>query len=127
MRGCRAGLRPHPTGSARAAGAGANRLVLFHLLPNVSGPLVVQATLGMSGVILSEAGLSFLGLGLPPPTPSWGSMLRSGSQHLLDAPHLILYPGIAIMLAVLSFNFLGDSVRDWLDPRLMSGRASRPG
>jgi peptide/nickel transport system permease protein len=110
--------------SARAAGARSERILLLHLLPNISGPILVQATVGMAGVILSEAGLSFLGLGLPPPHPSWGSMLRSGSQHLFDAPHLILYPGLAIMLAVLSFNFLGDSIRDWLDPRLSRGAES---
>ena len=104
--------------SARAAGATSRRVLLFHLLPNISGPMIVQATVGMAGVILSEAGLSFLGLGLPPPSPSWGSMLRAGSQHLFDAPHLIVTPGVAMMLAVLSFNFLGDSIRDWLDPRL---------
>ena len=104
--------------SAKAAGARPDRILVRHLLPNISGPIIVQATVGMAGVILSEAGLSFLGLGLPPPSPSWGSMLRAGSQHLLDAPHLIIYPGGAIMLAVLSFNFLGDSIRDWLDPRL---------
>ena len=104
--------------SARAAGATSRRVLLLHLLPNISGPIIVQATVGMAGVILSEAGLSFLGLGLPPPSPSWGSMLRAGSHHLFDAPHLIVTPGVAIMLAVLSFNFLGDSIRDWLDPRL---------
>ncbi len=107
--------------SARATGARADRILFRHLLPNIAGPLVIQATVGMAGVILSEAGLSFLGLGLPPPSPSWGSMLRSGSQHLFDAPHLILYPGVAIMLAVLSFNFVGDSLRDWLDPRIRKG------
>jgi peptide/nickel transport system permease protein len=104
--------------SARASGARSGRILLLHLLPNIAGPLLVQATVGMAGVILSEAGLSFLGLGLPPPSPSWGSMLRSGSQHLLDAPHLVFYPGVAIMVTVLSFNFLGDSLRDWLDPRI---------
>jgi len=104
--------------SARAAGARSERILLLHLIPNISGPIIIQATVGMAGVILAEAGLSFLGLGLPPPSPSWGSMLRSGSQHLFDAPHLIVYPGVAIMLAVLSFNFLGDSIRDWLDPKL---------
>jgi len=106
--------------SARAAGARPERILLFHLIPNISGPIIIQATVGMAGVILAEAGLSFLGLGLPPPSPSWGSMLRSGSQHLFDAPHLIVYPGVAIMLAVLSFNFLGDSIRDWLDPKQQS-------
>jgi peptide/nickel transport system permease protein len=111
--------------SARAAGARSERILVRHLLPNIAGPIIVQATVGMAGVILAEAGLSFLGLGLPPPNPSWGSMLRSGSQHLFDAPHLIVYPGLAIMLAVLSFNFLGDSIRDWLDPRLQ--RSLDPG
>ena len=108
--------------AARASGARSGRILVFHLLPNISGPIVIQATVGMAGVILSEAGLSFLGLGLPPPSPSWGSMLRSGSQHLFDAPHLVLYPGVAIMLAVLSFNFVGDSLRDWLDPRIRKGK-----
>jgi len=107
--------------AARASGARTARILLLHLLPNIAGPLLVQATVGMAGVILSEAGLSFLGLGLPPPSPSWGSMLRSGSQHLFDAPHLVVYPGVAIMVAVLSFNFLGDSLRDWLDPRVRKG------
>jgi peptide/nickel transport system permease protein len=110
--------------SARAVGARTERILFRHLLPNISGPIIVQATVGMAGVILSEAGLSFLGLGLPPPSPSWGSMLRSGSQHLFDAPHLIVYPGVAIMLAVLSFNFLGDSIRDWLDPKLQKSLES---
>ena len=113
--------------SARAAGARSERILVRHLLPNISGPIIVQATVGMAGVILSEAGLSFLGLGLPPPGPSWGSMLRSGSQHLFDAPHLIVYPGVAIMLTVLSFNFLGDSIRDWLDPRLQKSLDSGRG
>jgi peptide/nickel transport system permease protein len=111
--------------AARASGARKGRILMLHLLPNIAGPLVIQATVGMAGVILSEAGLSFLGLGLPPPSPSWGSMLRSGSQHLLDAPHLVLYPGIAIMLAVLSFNFVGDFLRDWLDPRTRLGIRGR--
>jgi len=106
--------------SARASGARSERIVFWHLLPNIAGPFLIQATIGMAGVILSEAGLSFLGLGLPPPSPSWGSMLRSGSQHLLDAPHLVIYPGMAIMVAVLSFNFVGDFLRDQLDPRIRS-------
>jgi len=113
--------------SARAAGARSERILFLHLLPNISGPILIQATVGMAGVILSEAGLSFLGLGLPPPSPSWGSMLRSGSQHLFDAPHLIVYPGVAIMLTVLSFNFLGDAVRDWLDPKLQRSLESGRG
>jgi peptide/nickel transport system permease protein len=111
--------------SARATGAGSLRILLLHLIPNIAGPLIVQSTVGMAGVLLSEAGLSFLGLGLPPPHPSWGTMLRAGSQHLFDAPHLILYPGVAIMLAVLSFNFVGDALRDWLDPRIGPGAGAR--
>jgi len=111
--------------AARASGARKGRILMLHLLPNIAGPLIIQATVGMAGVILSEAGLSFLGLGLPPPSPSWGSMLRSGSQHLLDAPHLVLYPGLAIMLVVLSFNFVGDFLRDWLDPRTRLGIRGR--
>jgi peptide/nickel transport system permease protein len=104
--------------AARASGAKSPRILLLHLLPNIAGPLLIQATVGMAGVILSEAGLSFLGLGLPPPNPSWGSMLRSGSQHLFDAPHIVFFPGIAIMMAVLGFNFVGDGLRDWLDPKI---------
>jgi peptide/nickel transport system permease protein len=111
--------------AARASGARKGRILWLHLLPNIAGPLIIQATVGMAGVILSEAGLSFLGLGLPPPSPSWGSMLRSGSQHLLDAPHLVLYPGLAIMVVVLSFNFVGDFLRDWLDPRTRLGIRAR--
>jgi peptide/nickel transport system permease protein len=111
--------------SARAAGAGLQRILRVHLLPNLSGPLLVQATAGVAGVLLSEAGLSFLGLGLPPPSPSWGSMLRSGTQHLLDAPHLVFYPGVAIVLMVVSFSSLGDTLREWLDPRPLAGRNPR--
>ena len=81
-------------------------------LPAVS----VQATLGMGGAILAEASLSFLGLGVQPPTPSWGTMLNYGRVHLLDAPHLTVFPGLAIAVLVLGFNFLGDGLRDLLDP-----------
>jgi peptide/nickel transport system permease protein len=79
--------------------------------------LVVQATLGMAGAILAEAALSFLGLGVQPPTPSWGTMINGGRAHLIDAPHLTVFPGLAIALVVLGFNFLGDGLRDRLDPR----------
>ena len=80
--------------------------------------MLVQAAVGMAGAILAEATLSFLGLGIPPPAPSWGSMLNDARSHLFDAPHLTVFPAVAVMLAVLSFNFLGDALRDLLDPRL---------
>jgi peptide/nickel transport system permease protein len=79
--------------------------------------VLVQATLGMAGAIVAEASLSFLGLGVQPPTPSWGAMLDAGRGHLLDAPHLTIFPGVAIALLVLGFNFLGDGLRDRMDPR----------
>jgi peptide/nickel transport system permease protein len=79
---------------------------------------MVQAAIGLGGAILSEATLSFLGLGVPPPTPSWGGMLNDGRAHLFDAPHLTVFPALAVMLAILAFNFLGDALRDRLDPRL---------
>lgn len=102
--------------AARSYGASGARIVWRHLLPNVLAPLVVQATFAMAGVILSEASLSFLGLG-PQNVPTWGAMLSSGVDYLLFAPHLSLVPGLAIMLTVLSFNFLGDALRDRLDPK----------
>ena len=80
-------------------------------------PLLVQATLGMAGAILSEAALSFLGLGVQPPTPSWGTMINGGRVHLLDAPHLTIFPGLFLAIVVLGFNFLGDGLRDAIDPR----------
>jgi ABC-type dipeptide/oligopeptide/nickel transport system permease subunit len=91
-------------------------MLLRHIVPNAIPAVVVQATLGMAGAILGEAALSFLGLGVQPPTPSWGTMLNYGRQHLLDAPHLTVFPGIAIAVLVLGFNFLGDGLRDALDP-----------
>jgi peptide/nickel transport system permease protein len=90
--------------AARSVGATRRRILARHLLPNLLGPCLVQAALGLGGAILAESGLSFLGLGVPPPTPSWGSMLRGGTQNLLDAPHLALVPGAAIFLAVLGAN-----------------------
>ena len=86
-------------------------------LPNMIQPVIVQGAIGMAGAILAEATMSFLGLGVPPPTASWGSMLNDGRSHLFDAPHLVLFPAMAVMLAVLSCNFLGDALRDYLDPR----------
>ena len=101
--------------AARASGATTTRILLRHLIPAVLPALSVQATLGMGGAILSEASLSFLGLGVQPPTPSWGTMLSYGRTHLLDAPHVTIFPGIAIAVLVLGFNFLGDGLRDTLD------------
>lgn len=103
--------------AARALGAGIWRLLLVHLLPGTLPAVLVQATLGMAGVIIAEAALSFLGLGVQPPTPSWGTMLNGGRMHLLDAPHLTVFPGLAIATLVLGFNFLGDGLRDAIDPK----------
>ena len=103
--------------AARAMGATNLRIVTRHILPNIIQPVMVQAAIGMAGTILAEATLSFLGLGVPPPMPSWGVMLNDARAHLFDAPHMVIFPAIAIMLAVLSFNFIGDSLRDQLDPR----------
>jgi len=103
--------------AARALGASDLRIIIRHILPNIIQPVVVQAAIGMAGAILAEATMSFLGLGVPPPTASWGAMLNDGRAHLLDAPHLVLFPALAVMLAVLSFNFIGDALRDYLDPR----------
>ncbi len=103
--------------AARALGATDLRIVLRHILPNIIQPVIVQAAIGMAGAILAEATMSFLGLGVPPPTASWGTMLNDGRAHLFDAPHLVIFPAITVMLAVLSFNFIGDALRDLLDPR----------
>ena len=103
--------------AARALGASDWRIVTRHILPNIIQPVIVQAAIGMAGAILAEATMSFLGLGVPPPTASWGSMLNDGRAHLFDAPHLVLFPALAVMLAVLSFNFIGDALRDYMDPR----------
>ena len=103
--------------AARALGAGTPRILLRHVVPTTMPAVMVQATLGMAGAILAEASLSFLGLGVQPPTPSWGTMLNGGRLHLLDAPHLTIFPGAAIATLVLGFNFLGDGLRDVLDPK----------
>ena len=103
--------------AARALGASDWRVIVGHILPNIIQPVIVQAAIGMAAAILAEATMSFLGLGVPPPTASWGSMLNDGRAHLFDAPHLVLFPALAVMLAVLSFNFIGDALRDFLDPR----------
>lgn len=104
--------------AARALGASNMRIVCRHILPNIVQPVLVQGAIGMAGAVLAEATLSFLGLGIPAPAPSWGSMLNDARSHLFDAPHLTVFPAIAVMLSVLSFNFIGDALRDVLDPRL---------
>jgi peptide/nickel transport system permease protein len=103
--------------AARAQGASVFRILRRHVIPTALPAVVVQATLGMAGAITGEAALSFLGLGVQPPTPSWGTMLNGGRAHLLDAPHLTIFPGLAIALLVLGFNFLGDGLRDLADPK----------
>ena len=108
--------------AARALGASTPRILWKHIIPTAIPAVVVQATLGMAGAIIGEASLSFLGLGVQPPTPSWGTMLNGGRAHILDAPHLTLFPGLAIALLVLGLNFLGDGLRDRIDPRSNASR-----
>ncbi len=103
--------------AARALGASDLRIICRHILPNILQPLIVQAAIGMAGAVLAEATLSFLGLGIPAPAASWGSMLNDARSHLFDSPHLVFFPAMAVMLCVLSFNFIGDALRDYLDPR----------
>ena len=105
--------------AARALGASDARILLIHILPNAIQPLIVQASLGMAGAVLSEAALSFLGLGVPPPAPSWGVMIEEARDlsTLQAAPHALIFPGLAIALTVLAFNFIGDGLREYLDPR----------
>jgi peptide/nickel transport system permease protein len=105
--------------SARALGASDMRILFTHILPNSVQPLIVQASLGMAGAVLSEASLSFLGLGIPPPNPSWGTMIEEarGLDTLYNAPHVFFFPAIAIALTVLAFNFIGDGLREYLDPK----------
>lgn len=104
--------------AARACGAGHIHVIFRHIIPNTLGSLIVQVTLTMAASILSVASLSFLGLGIAPPTPEWGSMLSTGKEFMRQYPHLIIVPGLAIMMSVLSFNLIGDGLRDALDPRL---------
>jgi peptide/nickel transport system permease protein len=103
--------------AARALGASDYRILLKHVLPNSIQPLIVQASLGMAGAILAEAGLSFLGLGVPEPIPSWGKMIDDSREFWFTAPHLFIFPGLMIALSVLAFNFIGDGLRERLDPR----------
>jgi peptide/nickel transport system permease protein len=109
--------------AARSLGASHLRILARHMFPNILQPVLIQATIGMAGAILAESTLSFLGLGVLAPTPSWGAMLNDARSHLFDAPHLVLFPALAVMLAVLAFNLLGDAWRDWLDPRTRSQMA----
>ncbi|MBV9888391.1 MAG: ABC transporter permease [Acidobacteria bacterium] len=109
--------------AARSLGASHVRILARHMFPNILQPVLIQATIGMAGAILAESTLSFLGLGVLAPTPSWGAMLNDARSHLFDAPHLVIFPALAVMLAVLAFNLLGDAWRDWLDPRTRSQMA----
>lgn len=104
--------------AAKCIGASDSRIILKHIIPNCLAPIIVQSTLGMAGAILSVASLSFLGLGIQPPTPEWGSMLSNARQHILNYPHMVIFPGLAIMLTIFTLNILGDGLRDALDPRL---------
>ncbi len=103
--------------AARSLGASHARILLRHLLPNILQPVLIQATIGMASAILAESTLSFLGLGVLAPIPSWGAMLNDARSHLFDAPYMVVFPALAVMAAVLAFNLLGDALRDWLDPR----------
>jgi peptide/nickel transport system permease protein len=104
--------------AARASGSGDLHILARHVIPNCLSPLIVQATLGIASAILNAAALSFIGLGVQPPFPEWGAMLSEGRQLIRELPHLTIFPGLAIMFTILGFNFLGDGLRDALDPRL---------
>jgi peptide/nickel transport system permease protein len=103
--------------AARSLGASDLRLMFRHILPNIVQPLIVQAAVGMAGAVLAEATLSFLGLGIPAPAASWGSMLNDARSHLFESPYLVFFPAAALALCVMAFNFIGDGLRDYLDPR----------
>ena len=104
--------------AARALGAGDTRLILRHMLPNALTPVMVSATLGVAGAILTESALSFLGLGVQPPTPSWGNILTAGKDNIEIAWWLSVFPGLAILITVMSYNLLGEGIREAIDPRL---------
>jgi peptide/nickel transport system permease protein len=106
--------------AARSLGASHTRILIRHLLPNIIQPLLVQGTIAMAGAILAESTLSFLGVGVLAPMPSWGAMLNDARGHLFDAPYLVIFPALGVMTAVLAFNLLGDALRDWMDPRMRS-------
>lgn len=104
--------------AARCLGASVPRILLKHIIPNALAPIIVQASLGVAGAIITTASLSFIGLGVQPPTPEWGSMLAKGRQYIRNYWHLVTFPGVFIMITVISLNLLGDGLRDALDPRL---------
>ncbi|NUQ27834.1 MAG: ABC transporter permease [Acidobacteriaceae bacterium] len=112
--------------AARALGASDLRIIVRHILPNVMQPVLVQAALGLATAVLAEATLSFLGLGTPPPAPSWGNMLNDARSHLFDSPHMVIFPALSVMICVVAFNFLGDILRDTADPRRKVRRAAVP-
>ena len=104
--------------AAKSCGTSDARIILRHILPNAVGPIIVQSTMEVSGIIIAAAGLSFLGMGIQPPSPEWGYMLNEGKEFIMSHPHLVISPGLAIALAALSLNVIGDGLRDALDPRL---------
>lgn len=104
--------------ATRAIGANDFRIILFHIIPNCLAPIIVQGTLGIAQAILSSTSLSFLGLGIQPPSPEWGNMLSEARPYLISAPHTLIFPGLAIMIVILAFNLAGDGIRDALDPKL---------
>ncbi len=108
--------------AARSIGAGNGRIIARHILPNIFGPIMVLATVWLGTAILAETSLSYLGLGIPPPAPSWGRMLSEARAFMVQRPTLALFPGLAITIVVFGFNMLGDALRDLLDPRLRGGR-----
>jgi len=106
--------------ATRALGAGDIRITFNHILPNIVGPIIIMGTLSIAGAIRMEASLSFLGLGIQPPTPSWGNMIREGVANILQSPWMALFPGLALTFTVLAYNMVGDSLRDMFDPRMVT-------
>jgi ABC-type dipeptide/oligopeptide/nickel transport systems, permease components len=104
--------------AARACGTRDGRIILRHVIPNAMGPIIVQATMSVSSMIINAAALSFLGMGIQPPQPEWGAMLSESSEYMMTSPHLVIIPGLAILFAALSINLFGDGLRDALDPKL---------
>jgi len=120
-RGPTLALRNHDfVRATRALGAGDVRITFSHILPNIIGPIIIMATLSIAGAIRMEASLSFLGLGIQPPTPSWGNMIREGVANILQSPWMALFPGLALTFTVLAYNMVGDSLRDIFDPRIVT-------
>ncbi|WP_447970967.1 ABC transporter permease [Nitrospira sp. M1] len=106
--------------AARALGASSGRIMFRHLLPLLSAPLIIELSFGVASIVIAEAGLSFLGLGVQPPDASWGSMIRDGTRYMLVAPHVVMAPGFALMVVVFAINVLGDWMRDWLDVKSLT-------